>query len=216
MEQKILTHTQKRVLEIVSQEKKLNGFYLSGGTALAEYYFQHRLSEDLDFFIFDEPDKIFLHSFAENLKTIMKAKKLGFQRLYDRNIFVFSFDKEELKLEFTKYPFPELEKCIIRDGIKIDSLRDIAANKLMTLLDRFDPKDFVDLYFIFKKFKPEQVRKDMEKKFGVKINDMTLGGEFAKARHIEALPKMVKEISVEEIKNFFTKKAKELEPNIFL
>jgi hypothetical protein len=28
----------------------LPDFYLTGGTALAEFYLQHRLSEDLDFF----------------------------------------------------------------------------------------------------------------------------------------------------------------------
>ena len=51
MEQTILTNEQKLALELISYEPNLKNFYLSGGTALAEYYFQHRLSDDLDFFV---------------------------------------------------------------------------------------------------------------------------------------------------------------------
>ncbi|MDI6732200.1 MAG: nucleotidyl transferase AbiEii/AbiGii toxin family protein [Candidatus Margulisbacteria bacterium] len=43
-----LNNRQNKVLKILSE--KVDNFYLSGGTALAKYYFQHRNSEDLDFF----------------------------------------------------------------------------------------------------------------------------------------------------------------------
>ncbi len=33
-----------------------NKFYLAGGTALSEFYFHHRISEDLDFFTEEELD----------------------------------------------------------------------------------------------------------------------------------------------------------------
>ena len=47
----ILTENQIRLLKIVQADEYLcKHFYLTGGTALAEYYLQHRLSEDLDFF----------------------------------------------------------------------------------------------------------------------------------------------------------------------
>jgi predicted nucleotidyltransferase component of viral defense system len=36
--------------------------------------------------------------------------------------------------------------------VRVDSEYDIAANKLMALVDRFDPKDCVDLYFLLQKF----------------------------------------------------------------
>lgn len=215
MEQAILNNFQKKVIIAISQESNLANFYLTGGTALTAYYFYHRISDDLDFFIFEEPDKIFLHSFTGKLKTIIGATSLRFERLYDRNQFFFKLNNEELKLEFSRYPFLQLEEPIIKDGIKIDSLRDIAANKLMAILDRFDPKDFVDLFFILGKFKIEDIRQDVEKKFGIKVDDIFLGGELAKVKRIEALPKIIKKITIEELKYFFTKKAKELETNIF-
>ncbi len=51
MGKSILTPDQKRLLEYISKDPKITDkFYLTGGTALAEFYLQHRLSEDLDFF----------------------------------------------------------------------------------------------------------------------------------------------------------------------
>ncbi|MDO8555040.1 MAG: nucleotidyl transferase AbiEii/AbiGii toxin family protein, partial [bacterium] len=178
------------------------------------YYFQHRFSEDLDFFIFKEPDKIFLRSFAEKLKVILGADSMRFERLYDRNQFFFKFGQEELKIEFTKYPFEQFEKPAVQDGIRIDSLRDIAANKLMAMLDRFDPKDFVDLFYILQKFKLEDLRLDVERKFGITVGNIFLGGEIAKARRIEALPKMLKSLTKKELKEFFANEARELGNNI--
>lgn len=215
MEQVILNDGQKKVIAAVAREPNLSDFYLSGGTALAAYYLHHRLSDDLDFFIFEEPDKIFLHGFAGKLKKIIDANSLRFERLYDRNQFFFGFGQEELKVEFSKYPFRQLEKPVIRDGIKVDGLRDMAANKLMVMLDRFDSKDFVDLFFILKELNLEDIRRDAEKKFGTKIDDIFLGGEFAKVKRVEALPKMIKRITIEELKIFFAKEAKKLGPKIF-
>lgn len=214
MEQEILTITQKKAIEAIAKESNLKDFYLSGGTALAACYLKHRFSDDLDFFIFNDPDRIFLHSFAEKLKKIIGADKFDYEKLYDRNQFYYKIDKEELKLEFTRYPFRQLNEAMEWMGIKVDSLKDIAANKLMAMLDRFDPKDFADLYFLLQEFKLAEVKKDAEKKFGIKIDDLFLGSELAKVKRVEALPKMIKKITISELKNFFEKEAKNLKNKI--
>lgn len=214
MEQAILTNIQKKALNVVFNEPKLSDFYLSGGTALAAYYFQHRISDDLDFFTAIEPDKQFLHIFAERLKTIVGASSYRFEHPYDRNIFLFSIADSELKIEFTYYPFQQLEAPAIYSGIRVDSLRDIAANKIITLIDRFDPKDFVDLFFILKQKTLDEARCDMEKKFNFTIEALTLGSEFAKAQRIEALPKMIKPLTKEELKIFFAELAKTLHKEV--
>lgn len=47
----ILSKNQQDVLSILSKESVvIDNFYLTGGTALAEFYLHHRQSEDLDFF----------------------------------------------------------------------------------------------------------------------------------------------------------------------
>lgn len=215
MEQAVLTSAQKKAIAAVGAESNLADFYLSGGTALAVYYLNHRFSDDLDFFCFEEPNKIFLRAFAEILKEKLGAKSVRFERLYDRNQFFFSLEREELKVEFARYPFHQLEKPTMKDNIRIDSFRDIAANKLMTLLDRFDPKDFADMFFILQEYDLTKVRQDAEKKFGAAIGDIFIGSELAKARRIEALPKMIKNLTVNELKEFFAQQAKMFDKNIF-
>ena len=49
----ILTPFQSAFLKAFSQSPLNDRFYLTGGTALAAFYLQHRLSEDLDFFTAD-------------------------------------------------------------------------------------------------------------------------------------------------------------------
>lgn len=214
MPRKILTKTQEKVIKLIAGEPKLADFYLTGGTALAGFYLKHRLSDDLDFFTSKPPDSIFLHSFADKIRQALNAKSARFEKIYDRNQFFFDFGKTELKLEFTVYPFAQLEKPKTIGGIKIDSLRDIAANKLMAMLDRFDPKDFADLFFLLKKFKLQELRHDAEKKFGAKIDNIFLGGELMKSQRINALPKMLKPLTIEKLKKIFTKQAAELADNI--
>lgn len=85
----------------------------------------------------------------------------------------------------------------------------------MAILDRFDPKDFIDLYFILDKFKLADARSDVESKFGLKVDDIFLGGELAKVKRIAALPKMVKHVSIQDLKDFFADRARELAPRIF-
>ena len=48
-------------------------FYLTGGTALSRFYFQHRYSEDLDFFSAKE-----LKEFRKDIKDILNLAKKSF------------------------------------------------------------------------------------------------------------------------------------------
>ncbi len=102
----------------MAEEPKLADFYLTGGTALAAYYLHHRISDDLDFFSFNEPDIIFIHEFVNKLKVELAAETVRFEKLHDRNQFFFVLGEDELKVEFTKYPFEQLENSKIREGLK--------------------------------------------------------------------------------------------------
>jgi hypothetical protein len=86
----------------------------------------------------------------------------------------------------------------------------LSANKFVALLDRFDPKDFVDLYFILKKRTLKTVRADAQKKFKTKFDPLFIAAEFAKVRRVVALPHMVKPITKEQLKTFFEKQIKEI------
>lgn len=213
MEQ-VLTLNQRAVIQLVAQEPELRDFYLTGGTALAAYYIGHRHSDDLDFFIADKPDLPFLHDFARRIQSALHAKPPRYRRLYDRNEFFFATEKGELKIEFTRYPFPQFEVPQPRDGMRIDSLRDLTANKLMTMLDRFEPKDFIDLYFLLREKSLADVVQDVQTKFSIKVTPLFLGQELMKVRRIEALPTMLKSLTIEELKRFFAEQARALGPEV--
>ncbi|MCM8817716.1 MAG: nucleotidyl transferase AbiEii/AbiGii toxin family protein [Candidatus Omnitrophica bacterium] len=50
----IITSLQKKILSEVFNLSDARFFYLTGGTALSEFYFQHRKSFDLDLFTTEE------------------------------------------------------------------------------------------------------------------------------------------------------------------
>ena len=67
----ILFGESEKFLKLLSEEKSISAhFYLIGGTALAEFYLHHRLSEDLDFFSEQEFDP---QSISVILKKIQTA-----------------------------------------------------------------------------------------------------------------------------------------------
>ncbi|MBI4714038.1 nucleotidyl transferase AbiEii/AbiGii toxin family protein [Candidatus Uhrbacteria bacterium] len=215
MGQTILTDQQRIVLELFANEVSLrNVFYLSGGTALSEFYLQHRDSEDLDFFTDEAVDTILVQKFIQKITKHFGIQSARIEHIHDRRLFFLNINENELKIEFTSYPFLQLEKHIKQKGIFVDSLRDITANKLAALIDRFEPKDFVDLYFILQNRSLQDVKSDTEKKFGLSISPLFLGGELAKVRRIEILPRMRVPLSLDELKTFFTKLARELKPEI--
>jgi|GEM_PF-397870 len=166
---------QSLTLKILAKSKLKDKFYWTGGTALAFFYLKHRHSHDVDLF----SDLPFTYNeilpLISELKLHTKLKKVDEKRIFDRWEF-FIHNKNELKLEFCHYNFPSLGGKNIWQGISVDSLKDMAANKTMALLDRHEPKDAFDVYFLIKKsfFSPRDLLKMVKKKFGVKFSLSTL------------------------------------------
>ncbi len=218
MGQGILTEDQKITLQAVAAHVRIAElFYLTGGTALAEFYFGHRYSDDLDFFTdADQFPQLEVEAAIADFKKSLRADSVTYRKLYDRRIYFLAQGDHELKLEFTQYPFPRLAPLREERGILVDSLEDIAANKFMAFLDRIEAKDFVDLYFIITE--GNMTLRDIailaERKFEVKTDALTLGSELSKIRAISALPKMIKRLTIEDLKKFFTAEAKKLKPEI--
>ncbi len=207
---------QEVALRMVGQEVTLAHFYLSGGTALSAFHLRHRLSDDLDFFTKEEVRLTDVSVCVLKIRDAIKATDVRSDRLHDRHLFFFTHSDGELKIEFSRYPFDQFEEPRADNeyGVRVDSLRDIAANKLVALLDRFDPKDFVDLYFLLQDRSLDEIRHDTTQKFHVQIHDLFLGSELAKVRRVEALPKMLKPLSVQELKEFFTRQASGLREDL--
>lgn len=121
--------------------------YLTGGTALSRFYFQHRLSEDLDFFTTTDDLKLIandlrLRLIAQGYEVEMEKLDIYFARFYVLHA------GATLKVEFVK-EFHLIDPLIQTEhGIYINSLEDIGANKITAFEDRAAIKDIVDLYYI--------------------------------------------------------------------
>lgn len=214
---KILTERQIALLEKIAQQPFLSKhFYLSGGTALTGFYLFHRYSEDLDFFSENEVDPMPINIFFKSIQTAFKIKKIDYEQSYNRNLFFLHFDDEILKMEFTHYPFPRVEKGQQKFGVTIDSLLDIAVNKLFTIYQRCKARDYIDLYCICKKegLIISDLIKTAKIKFDWHIDPIQLGTQFIKATEAEDYPHMIEKIDEKSWQNFFIKEAQKFAPDI--
>lgn len=215
----ILTPEQLNFLEHIQKEKQITKrFYWTGGTVLSEFYLHHRLSEDID--LFNESEEVrqtlvdtFLKKISGTLKVI-EIKKSQFLGLVSY-ILVFK-NGEKLKVDFNYYPFPRIEKGKKYKNIEIDSIYDIAVNKVHTMFMRTRGRDFVDVYFIMKTidYNLDQLIRDAKAKFDWHIDRVTLASQFMKVKELKDLPTMLVSFNKKDMEKFFLKRAKSLEGEI--
>lgn len=217
MENKIITNTQISLLtEIGKNEFITRNFYLTGGTALAGFYLNHRYSEDLDFFSETEFDIIQLDVILKKIIEKLSISRVDFQQNYNRNLFFLHFNREVVKTEFTYFPFSRIEKGEKEYGIQIDSLLDIAVNKLFSIYQRTQARDYIDLYVIVKgkKYAIEDLIKKAKSKFDWYIDPLQLGAQFVKVKEAKDYPRMVLEINPDEVEKFFLEEAQKFKREI--
>ena len=95
-------------------------------------------------------------------------------------------------------------------GIQIDNPTDIACNKLSALFDRAEPKDFVDVYFIVQGIVSFDRLVALARQKHLGIDDYWLAVALAQVEQVQLLPRMVKPVSLPELKALFLAQAKEL------
>jgi predicted nucleotidyltransferase component of viral defense system len=195
-------------------------FYLTGGTALAEFYLRHRLSEDLDLFSEEsEVDPKLVDAFLLKISPKLGIKKIKRSQFLGLVSHLLTYkDGETLKVDFNYYPFPRINKGKKYKGLKIDSVYDIAVNKLHTLFMRPRARDYIDLYFIMIKetYPLEKLIIDAKAKFDWDIDRVNLASQFTRVRDFkDNYPKMLVPFDHKEMEAFFLSQAKKLEKEIF-
>lgn len=211
MQKKILTKKQITFLEKMQESDFLvRQFYLTGGTALAAFYLHHRYSEDLDFFSETEFDVFEIDVFLRTIQKDLQIEKIDFQQSYNRNLFFLHTKGEILKVEFTYFPFPRIEKGRKEYGVEVDSLLDIATNKLFTIYQRTAARDYMDLYIMCKEkgFTINELIGKAKAKFDWHIDLLQLGTQFLKAKEAEDYPRMIREVAAADWQTFFEEEAK--------
>lgn len=158
MKKQTLTGLQKIVLTSLAESNLKNDFYWTGGTALAFFYLGHRLSYDIDLFSSAPFKYETIIPLVKIIAQKTKLEKIEEKKVFDRWDF-FLKNNDEARLEFVHYDFPALGKKDQWQGVRVDSLTDLVANKTMVLIDRHDPKDAFDIYYILTKlaYSPEKL-----------------------------------------------------------
>src|SRR3989338_6348253 len=141
----ILTKEQIALLELVSDSKYLcKNFYFTGGTPLSAFYLFHRLSEDIDLFSEQEIHLPSIEKFVGKLKNKLRLVKIDYIKYLGLHSFYLFFSKQSyLKIDFNYYPFPRVGKGIKYKNISVDSLYDIAVNKVHTISMKPRARDFI-------------------------------------------------------------------------
>ncbi len=206
----ILTPQQEKALKLVAATSIANSFYFSGGTALAYYYLHHRKSEDLDFFSEVEFDPQAISVILKSMQSQLGFESYDYQNSFNRNLFFLRFHEGYiLKLEFTYYPFSHVEPPIQRDGLLVDSVIDIATNKLFTIAQKPRGRDYFDLYMIIQKYgyTTEQLRMLAKQKFDWHVDPLQLGTRFDEVdTHIDD-PILTENVDASKVIHFFQKEA---------
>ncbi len=207
----LLTPEQEAIFNLFRHDQRLTSqFYFTGGTALSAVYLHHRDSEDLDFFSDQAHDPALLTRIVTQWAAATKSKV----ELREREVvtfFVFTFpNNKQLKVDFGHYPYPALKKREMIDGVAVDSLLDIACNKLLTVNQRIEVKDYVDLYFLLQDFTIWDLMEGVHIKFRMEIELSLLATDFMLVDTFQTLPKMHKKLTLQKLQTFFRAKARQL------
>lgn len=225
MESKVLTPLQQKVLTtLFARDLGKQGYFLTGGTALAEFYLQHRYSDDLDFFTrkTDSLEK----DFSRLSDTLVSMGLTISQRNISRDFEFARFDvhpenekDNKLKIEFARDRAGRVAMAppSFQGDIVVDSFEDIAVNKVCTILSRgpYEPKDFVDLYFILKTSRytlDYLLAKAREKDAAFDSEDgrLAFATNLLGVKKLVHLPSMIKPITLEELAEYLAPLAKNL------
>ena len=135
------------LLKKLMSENLFHEMRLVGGTALALQY-GHRNSIDLDFFgKLDASDDEILSVLNQynDLEILKESDKI---KIYKIN---------GIKVDFVSYDYPWLDNVVCEDGIRLASPKDIGAMKIYAAEGRGSRKDFIDIYYLLKRFSLEEL-----------------------------------------------------------
>ncbi len=180
-------------------------FYLAGGTGLA-LQIGHRKSYDMDFFTLKEfsPDQ---------LSTRIKTQKIKIEGEIRRKDTLHCI-LEKVKTSFLFYDVLLLFPVKRFNSINVADWRDIVVEKLRTVSDRGQKKDFYDLYYGVQELGIDATVKLAYKKYGKQINYFHLLKGITYFEDADKNPQPLlldKSISWNDVKKFFLNKIKDFE-----
>ena len=186
-------------------------FFLTGGTALSAFYLRHRYSEDLDLFSLDGAafDRVPLYiadtaaSISASITSLQTAPQFRRYRL--------SRQAESVIVDLVKEVVPQISQEKNRfDGIVVDTLDEISANKVCTVLSRAEIKDYIDLFFLARAGYPlENSIENAQRKDGG-VSRAMLAFILSEVKLFKVPDFMIAPVSLTELQEYFQSLAQKL------
>lgn len=156
MQNNILTEKQEQIIPLLKDFS--SQFGLIGDTAIA-LHMGHRRSIDFDLASIDAFDNSKIKSKIKNIEAVIIDEKGEYTIIV-----------QDIKITFLHYPF-NIEFNEEFDGVKVADLLTLSALKAYALGRRTKWKDYVDLYFILKKYSLNQIIERAESIFKQEFNE---------------------------------------------
>lgn len=197
----VLTKDAYKVFVALKKLSFMKDFYLAGGTGLA-LRIGHRVSIDFDFFT-DKNDLSLQHQ--NNILQRLRQES---------NFLIESQENGTLKVRlgntlvsFFYYPYPLISSTVELEGITIASIEDIALMKIAATIGRGSKRDFIDFYFIIRNHLALKQLLTLGAKKYKDVRDFRVQALKALVYFDDAekekMPKMLKTVSWEKMKEFF-------------
>lgn len=210
----IIKGVQRGVLSVFRELPDSGNFFLTGGTALSDFYLGHRLSFDLVLFTCEEKlVRPFSHALESELRKKFKTKVI---RRFETFVEFQAEEKGDKTIIQLAYDTPfRLEEPVLCDlGVRVSGYDDLIADKLLAFFGRVEPRDAVDVYFILKRENLRRLISLAEKK-DTGFDEYHLAAAFSGTGvfpdDIGKWPvEMLEKVSAAEIKNDFVRLSVEL------
>ena len=136
------------VLGLIRAVQRRVPAHLGGGAALSGASLGHRLSADIDIFC-HQPDDV--RTLVRELPAIATECGATLRIVRDAGTFVrasATLPDASLEVDLVHESNPDIGSAEPIEGIAVESLIDLRANKLTCILSRSEPRDLVDLLFL--------------------------------------------------------------------
>ena len=199
---------QDKFLDLFFSGRFADEFYLTGGTALARFYFQHRESVDLD--LFSQNQQLDFSAVNLEVERIGRELKLTTIKQVTTNTFLqFIFEdieKNMLKVDLVKdipVHFGEFKQ---EGNVRLDSLENIGSNKITAIFGRTDHKDFIDLYYILNETDLSfEHLVSLAKQKDVGLTDFYLANSINQIETASQMPILLKPLDLKKYNEFYKK-----------
>jgi len=150
----------------------IDNIYFKGGTALNKIFLNHeRLSEDLDFTVTDDLIKI-----ENEIKSRLKGtifSKITYDKKVDKfvrlvihyklfhekgTIFMDLNQRARVYLKPEEYEVKHFYSDLPKFNVKTLNIKELIAEKISALIQRYAPRDYYDIYNIIKKGLPIDIK----------------------------------------------------------